>query len=191
MRHLSGALLGMYLAACSASGQPTAAFGMNVVIPAGLEGRIYHLRHNTSKLPDFSKMKSKGAVYATSLNILPQAFDQGFPGVTKRSEWFGIDYTGRFWIKTPGVYAFQLTADDGARLFVDDGLVVDNDGLHGPRDRSGEVRLDQGVHRVRVSYFQGPRFQVALVLRVAPPGEPLRVFDMRDFKPPPSTLEER
>ena len=32
----------------------------------------------------------------------------------------------------------------------------------------------------------GPRFQVALVLSVAGPGEPLRVFSTDEFKPPPN-----
>jgi hypothetical protein len=42
-----------------------------------------------------------------------------------------------------------------------------------------------GVHAIRVSYFHGPRFHVALVLRVAGPGShELRVFDTDDFKPP-------
>jgi hypothetical protein len=37
-----------------------------------------------------------------------------------------------------------------------------------------------------VSYFQGPRFQVALVLKVAAPGEELRIFSTDELKPPPS-----
>jgi hypothetical protein len=35
-----------------------------------------------------------------------------------------------------------------------------------------------------VSYFQGPRFEVALVLQVAPPGEEFRLFSTDEFKPP-------
>jgi len=35
-----------------------------------------------------------------------------------------------------------------------------------------------------VSYFQGPRDQVALVLRVARPGEEWRIFSTDEFKPP-------
>ena len=50
--------------------------------------------------------------------------------------------------------------------------------------RAGSVDLGPGIHRIRVSYFQGPRFLVALVLQVAPPGEPLRIFSTDDFKPP-------
>ncbi len=44
--------------------------------------------------------------------------------------------------------------------------------------------LTRGVHEIRVEYFQGPRFTVALVLSIAGPGETWRIFNMNDFKPP-------
>ncbi len=154
------------------------------MIPAGLRGVVYHIRHNTKRLPDFSKLKPSGSIYTSSLNIPPQDFKLGFPGVTKRYEWFAIDYTGRFWIDKPGTYTFVLTSDDGARCYIDDQLVADNDGEHPPMDVSGSVSLSAGIHGIRVSYFQGPRWQVALVLKVAPPGEELRVFSTDEFKPP-------
>ena len=167
----------------TAQDQPVVKFGTTVVIPTGLRGEIYHLRRNTSRLPNFKKMKPAGTIYTSSLNVPPQDFRQGFPGVTKRFEWFAIDYSGRFWIDKPGEYNFVLTADDGAVLYIDDQMVVDNDGVHATRDESGTTELGAGIHRIRVSYFQGPRFHVALVLRVAGPGEQLRVFSTDEFKP--------
>jgi hypothetical protein len=169
---------------------PTVTFGTTVVIPSGLQGRVYHLKRDTKRLPDFARLKPAGTIYTSSLNVPPQDFRQGFPGVTKRFEWFAIDYTGRFWIEKPGAYDFALTSDDGAALFIDDRLVIDNDGTHAPVKVTGGVDLGHGVHRIRVSYFQGPRLQVALVLEVAPPGEPARIFSTDEFKPPPDTLPE-
>ncbi len=166
--------------------EPTITFGTTVVIPSGLEGRVYNLRPNTEKLPNFRKMKPVGTIYATQLNIPTQDFRLGFPGVTKRTEWFAIDYTGRFWAEKPGYYDFALTSDDGANLYIDGELVIDNDGQHPPQERAGSVQLTHGVHEIRVSYFQGPRWQVALVLKVAPPGEELRIFSTDELKPPPS-----
>jgi hypothetical protein len=40
----------------------------------------------------------------------------------------------------------------------------------------GSVNLRPGPHRIHVPYFQGPRVELALVLEVAPPGEPYRIF---------------
>src|SRR3979490_2282927 len=97
--------------ACSLYAQePLARFGTTVVIPDGLRGQIYHLKRDTGQLPNFRKLKPVGAIYTTSLNVQPQPFDQGFPGVSKRFEWFAIDYTGRGWIQTPGTSRFPLTS---------------------------------------------------------------------------------
>ena len=161
-----------------------AKFGTTVVIPSGLRGEIYHVSRLTKKLPDFRAGNRRGAIYTSSLDIPPQDFAQGFPGVTRKFEWFAIDYRGRFWIDKPGAYTFELTSDDGSRLYVDDEVVIDNDGLHPAETVTGEVTLPAGVHKLRVSYFQGPRFHVALVLRVAGVGEKLRVFSTEEFKPP-------
>ena len=179
---LAAILIGM-LAVCAAQEQPVYTFGTTVVIPSGLHGLVYQIPRNTNRLPDFRKLKPVGSIYTSSLNVPAQDFRQGFPGVTKRFEWFAIDYTGRFWIERAGVYGFSLASDDGAKLSIDGRLVIDNDGEHPPLEKTGEADLTAGVHTVRVSYFQGRRFHVALVLQVAPPGEPLRIFSTDELKP--------
>jgi hypothetical protein len=179
------AALGLFFSARTVEAQePIPTFGITVVIPSGLRGQVYHIPHNSTQLPDFNKLKPEGAIYTASLNIPPQNFKEGFRGVTKRFEWFAIDYTGKFWIDKPGVYGFVLTSDDGSKLFIDDKLTIDNDGQHPPLERSGDVELSRGIHAIRVSYFQGPRMQVALVLQISPPGEPPRIFSTDEFKPP-------
>jgi hypothetical protein len=62
--------------------------------------------------------------------------------------------------------------------------VVDNSGLHPPVTLHGTAGLREGTHMIRVTYFQGIKYQVALVLKIARPGEEYRVFDTNDFKPP-------
>ena len=175
---LAGALL------AAGQEQPPVSFGTTVVQPGGLEGVIYHISSRSKAIPDLRKIKPRGKIYVSTLNIPLRDFTEGFPGVTKRLEWFAIDYTGRFWIEKPGVYRFALTSDDGSRLFIDDQTVVDNDGVHPAATKSASVELAGGIHRIRVQYFQGPGLQVALVLEIAGPDEPLRVFSTDEFKPP-------
>jgi hypothetical protein len=176
----------------AAQEEPTVVFGTTVVIPSGLRGLVYHIHHNTKALPDFEKMKPAGpAIYTSSLNVPPQDFRQGFPGVTKRTEWFAIDYSGRFWINDPGMYTFSLLSDDGAKLYIDDEVVIDNDGQHPPQEKTGAANMSGGLHRIRVSYFQGPKYAIALLLKVAGPGQELRVFSTDEFKPPPDPGEWR
>jgi hypothetical protein len=159
-------------------------FGTTVVVPGGLEGVVYHISRNSKAIPDLRRIKPQGKIYVSTLNIPLRDFTEGFPGVTKRQEWFAIEYTGRFWIEKPGPYRFALTSDDGSRLYIDDQTVVDNDGIHPAVTKAGSAELSGGIHTMRVQYFQGPRLQVALVLEIAGAAEELRVFSTDEFKPP-------
>jgi hypothetical protein len=164
--------------------EPVPVFGTTVVDTAGFHGNIYYIDRRTSVVPEkMERLKSRGKIYTRSLEVTPRHFTEGFPGVTKRFEWFAIDYKGNFWIEQAGTYEFTLTSDDGANLFIDGQLAVDNDGVHPARARSGAVELAHGAHSIEVAYFQGPRDEVALVLEVAVPGEERRIFRMDDFRP--------
>ncbi len=159
-------------------------FGTTVYIGSGLRGQIYAIPPDTESLPNFKKLSALGAIYATVLNVPPRLFSDGFPGVTQRFEWFAIDYTGKFWIGKPGTYRFALASDDGSKLYVDRSTVIDNDGIHPAQTVEGNKKLARGVHKIRVSYFQGPRFQVALMLAVAAPDGKWHIFNTDDFEPP-------
>jgi hypothetical protein len=164
--------------------EPVYVFGTTVVIPSGLKGVIYFISHSAKNLTELEKEKPRGTIYASSLNIPEQDYKLGFPGITNRLEWFAIDYSGKFWINKPGEYRWELTADDGAMLYIDDNLVIDNGGLHPAVTLRGTTQLSGGIHNIRVPYFQGLKYRVALVLKVAPPGEKFRVFSTEEFKPP-------
>jgi hypothetical protein len=167
-----------------ANQEPVYVFGTSVVIPTGLQGTIYYISHSEKKLLDFDKGKPRGTIYTTSLNIPPQDYKLGFPGISDRREWFAIDYRGKFWVEDAGDYRFELMADDGAMLYVDGQLVIDNSGLHPPVTLHGAAGLREGTHTIRVAYFQGIKYQVALVLKIARPGREYQVFNTDDFKPP-------
>jgi hypothetical protein len=51
---------------------------------------------------------------------------------------FAIEYKGDFRVKTPGHYKFRLMSDDGARLFIDGKMVIDNDGVHAPSSKKAK-----------------------------------------------------
>jgi hypothetical protein len=182
---LLGALMAVFAAQAPVPQEPMPKFGTTVVSSTGFRGDIYFIKPNTSELPNFKKLKPVGSVYTNVLHIPARDFREGFPGVTDRVEWFAIDYTGRFWIEDPGQYHFYLISDDGSKLYIDGKTVIDNDGLHPSVEVAGRVKLKTGIHSIRVSYFQGPAFQVALVLDVARPGEERRPFDLDKFLPPP------
>lgn len=162
-------------------------FGTTVVLPAGLHGTVYFIPKDTMVLPDFARdpVERVGEIWTETLNIPPRHWRSGFPGLTDRFEWFAIDYDGRFWIDKPGRYTFALLSDDGSRLFLDDTPLIDNDCQHPPDLRIAAVKLEGGGHRIRVSYFQGPRDCLALLLAIAGPEEhEWRVFSIKEFAPP-------
>ena len=157
-------------------------FGVTASLPGSLRGTVYELAPLTPRLPDLTRLHPVGILYTYSLNVPQRLYTEGMPGVTDRVEWFAIDYEGDFQIDKPGKYRFDLTSDDGAKLYIDDNLIIDNDGIHEAQSLRGSAVLSAGIHHLHVPYFQGPRDFVALVLEIAPPGEDFRVFDVRDFK---------
>jgi hypothetical protein len=174
------------LAICRAQTDGLATFGSTVVIPGGLTGKIYFIKPSLS-LPKFEKLEPIGTIYAKGVYIPPREFLEGFPGITDRVEWFALDFTGRFYIERPGNYRFNLASDDGSILYIDRKLAINNDGVHGTLLAGTVVKLSGGVHSIRLSYFQGPRYHLSLMLSVAGPGDrQFRPFNTDEFKPPPN-----
>lgn len=87
------------------------------------------------------------------------------------TEWLGLIYTGYLEAPESGIYTFELMSDDGSRLFLDDELLIDNDGPHGPVTRTAQRALAAGWHRLRVEYFDMNNGG-ELTLRWATPSEP-------------------
>jgi hypothetical protein len=166
-------------------------FGVTVVTSGWLKGDIYMLKEDASSLPNFKKLKPIGSIYTPILKLPTRNFQDGFPGVTDRFEWFAIDYNGRFWVSKPGNYRFALESDDGSKLYIDSKTIIDNDGPHPPATRTGYVYLEEGVHTIRVSYFQGPRYQIALTLAISEPGEEkYYIFNIEKYKIPADKLSD-
>jgi PA14 domain len=186
VRALATCLTAMCLAVglCHAQTESLATFGTTVVLPGGLIGKIYFMKP-AAGLPDFDKLEPIGTIYAKGLNILPRDFTEGFPGITDRVEWFALDFTGRFYVSKPGNYRFALASDDGSKLSIDQKVVINNDGIHATEGKETRIKLAGGVHSIRLSYFQGPRYHLSLMLGVRGPGDrEFRVFSTDNFKPP-------
>src|SRR4051812_14302473 len=157
------------------------AFGGPTPIPGALRGTVYRLPRQTGALPNLATFKPVGVVYTTSLNYELQNYGD---------EWFGIEYTGRFYVTMPGDYYFQLTVDDGAEIIIDGKTIISIDGVPPVRTKEGRARLKTGWHDIRVPYFQGPVPYIALVLEVEAPKGKRRVFDVTEFQPATEQVPE-
>ncbi|MBN2341123.1 MAG: hypothetical protein JXX29_19220 [Deltaproteobacteria bacterium] len=155
-------------------------FGYEEPIYGCFEGEVMFIEPNSPKLPaDYSKYDVVSVLYACEWDIPARSFDTGFPGVENQFEWFAIRYSGAFGIETAGSYTFRINSDDGAKLYIDGKLVVDNDGTHAPQSKSGSVDLAAGDHEMVLEYFQGPRYYIALQLFVTPPNGEEGIFSVR------------
>ena len=67
---------------------------------------------------------------------------------------FATRQTASILIPKNGRYTFYTNSDDGSRLYINDQLIVNNDGTHGMQERSGRIRLSAGLHKIQVNYFE-------------------------------------
>ena len=77
-----------------------------------------------------------------------------------RGDNFALELTGYIKIEKEGVYTFYTKSDDGSMLYIGDTLVVNNDGLHAPQEKSGQAALESGIHPIRVTFFEAGEAEV-------------------------------
>jgi len=66
---------------------------------------------------------------------------------------FGFTFTGYININKTGTYNFYTASDDGSILFIDDKLIVDNNGNHGMEEKMDKAILEKGLHKIKLIYY--------------------------------------
>ena len=133
-------------------------------VSRGLVGNVYDFGTTVSYLPNLSLLTPVQEILVPNLDVPTRSFSQGFPGVRDLIEWFGVQFNGKITIPVDGTYRFKVYSDDGANLYIDNELVVDNDGVHAPAARTTEREFLAGTYPFRVDYFQGPRYHITMQL---------------------------
>ncbi len=96
------------------------------------------------KFPDFASIAAK-----RSGKIENFAFPQERTGDN-----FALQYDGYLQAPVDGPYTLSLTADDGARLYLDGKELIVNDDQPSGSEVSGSVLIRSGYHKIQVKYFQ-------------------------------------
>ena len=111
-------------------------------------GLRYEMCHGQfSLLPDFAKQTIVGTGVVQSVELA---------GVQrKQNDYFAVAFTGFVKVPEDGVYRLTLQSDDGSRMWLNDQLLIDNDGNHPPLGVGRMAFLQGGLHSVRIEYFQG------------------------------------
>ena len=55
-----------------------------------------------------------------------------------RASEFGYIFNGYILVPKEGIYTFYTKSNDGSRLYINNQQVVNNDGAHGPIEKSGQ-----------------------------------------------------
>jgi S1-C subfamily serine protease len=112
---------------------------------AGLRYRLFHTSR-LSRLPDFATLTA--AKSGICNNLATDALAGG------RNDDYALVFEGFLKIPATGLLRLVLLSDDGSRCLVDGRLAVDNDGAHPPQELGRWLRLTEGLHRIRVEYFE-------------------------------------
>lgn len=72
----------------------------------------------------------------------------------KQEDHFGYIFSGLINVPEDGVYTFQTRSDDGSVLYIDNELVVNNDGSHAAIPATGRIALRKGFYFYKLYYFE-------------------------------------
>jgi len=94
-------------------------------------------------LPEFEQLKpiATGQVGGFDLSV------------ARRINNMAMRFEGYLRIDHEDDYRFHLMSDDGSKLFLDDKLVVNNDGIHPPTTLTGSTHLTPGMHKLVAAVF--------------------------------------
>ena len=113
--------------------------------PAQNEGLTYSYYEGIwDRVPDFTTLSPVKTGQVASFDLSPRDQD----------DFFAFQFEGVITIETLGKYTFYTSSDDGSILYINNKLVVDNDGLHALREEEGTVELNEGQHSIKVVFFE-------------------------------------
>ncbi|MGB9987644.1 PA14 domain-containing protein [Salarchaeum japonicum] len=110
----------------------------------GVYYRYYEGDYGGGGMPNFDAQTPQATGNVDTFDISPRERDNDF----------GFQYTAYIEVPESGTYTFSTSSDDGSRLYIDDQLVVNNDGEHPEQTVSGDISLSAGRHNITVTYFE-------------------------------------
>lgn len=110
----------------------------------GISYALYDYTGNT--VPNFSTLgnpKKAGSVSQINLTMTGKPADH-----------YAIKYVGYVEVPEDGEYTFFTNSDDGSKLYIGTTMILNNDGLHTPIEKSGAIGLKKGKHSITVDYLE-------------------------------------
>ncbi|MBZ0172244.1 MAG: hypothetical protein K8E66_07690, partial [Phycisphaerales bacterium] len=104
------------------------------------------------------------------------------------TDYFALRLVGTIEVPEDGIWRFSLSSDEGARLWIDGELIVNDGSPHGFRTRDGSIDLDEGEHDIEIHYLER-RYNAGLELRWSGPGTPEQIVPAEAFGHPTNPPE--
>ena len=108
----------------------------------GLEFSYYEGLWNA--LPDFPGLKPK----LTGITQIPDL------SVALKKDSCAIQFNGYIYIDREEMYNIYSVSDDGSKVFLNDKLIVNNDGNHGSVPEAYLIPLKKGYYPIKILYFE-------------------------------------
>jgi alpha-L-fucosidase len=122
------------------------------------------------KLPDFATLKPEKNWVAATIGVKDACREEGY----------GLHFSGYLRVPTTQVYTITLGSDDGSRLILGSGTLIDHDGTHSFSEKSATLVLAGGWHPITVEMFN-KKGGADLVLSIASPDVAKKPIDAADL----------
>ncbi len=117
---------------------------INVKVTDDIHGVKYsYYEGNWDKLPNFDRLTPKATGFVNNFSLSPKL----------EVNYFGFKFESFIEIAKDGDYTFYLLSNDGSKLIIDSNVVINNDGVHSQKLKTGTVHLKAGLHPIKVVYF--------------------------------------
>jgi len=133
----------------------------------GINVKLYNLRYQppTCDLPNYDNMRPAAEFEDNLPNTNPHPTMSTVHKVVQSDDNWGLRYDGNLFVPYAGVWEFGLASDDASKLYLNDKLIVDNDGCHGQWPAVWEsVPLEQGLHKLRLDFMENSHGQALTLL---------------------------
>jgi hypothetical protein len=163
------------------------ALGKRSTVDNGLIGTVYPIDGEVSEIPQFDESTRTGTIAVDNLDINKSKLSATVGG---RKEWYGIHFTGSLNITEAGSYTFCLNNDDGAQLYLDGNVILDNDGAHETANEVCETfDVDPGEYALDLLKYQGAVGPFVLQLTWSKDGGEKVAIPAENLFPPETVAE--
>jgi hypothetical protein len=99
---------------------------------------------NLEKLPDLQTWTPLRNGVSGTIDLIPAHEEDNF----------AFRFSGFIEIPVDGIYTFYTSSDDNSKLYIGNTLVVNNDFLQPPTERTGRIGLKAGFHAITVEFME-------------------------------------